>query len=534
MDEDVRVMLAKEMVYLKNLSWPTCDIDAIRSYGSIDIKKAFKEFVLVDGTSDYNKQYAQVVDNPEKNLTDAFTDVKYLVSNYPAVAAGGAVFKSLYGIRQMSDIDIFFYGDISESAARTALDNILHYFQDKYESIAFERNQNVTNVIIGQDNGDYPKSVKYQFIHRVFPTKISIIGGFDLNCSSVYYDGDYYTTPLGAYCVGTKLNIFNYYRTSPSYEYRIRKYSGYYCNTLLVNTSQSKIGIVVGTAYRSDEVFYTKNTRLSVYPQRDNRRRINGFNIQFCYRNKPANDDDNVIVGDYGAVTSDKYKIANGRIAASGRADCVVWRSSTVEGLSNAKIEYEVDKKILCQTKNENIHTLAEAAPLLQFLDPAIKNQNLINLLKNGAFKWIGKDALPELAEQVVKYLSCTATNDIYSRAGLKIQLNPKEMLREINRQYTDIINGRITPTIEKAKADALAQNGTWSIAMTRRKWSASMLPHTDIPIREFFMPNIYEPLLLGIPENVETLLRLMVYKKTGLWSYISKDVLSIIMEHML
>ncbi len=534
MDEEVRVMLAKEMVYLKNLSWPTCDIDAIRSYNGVDITKAFKKYVLVNGYDDFQHEHKTVVVNPEENLLKSFKDVKYIVSKYPVIAAGGAVFKSLFNINQYSDIDLFFYGNISEAVARATLDEILQYFQEKYESVMFERNQNVTNVIIGDDEGDYKKTVKYQFVHRVFPTKISIIGAFDLNCSSVYYDGEYYTTPLGAFCVGTKLNIFNYYRTSPSYEYRIRKYSGYYCSTLLTNTSISAIAKVVGNSNHSDEIFYTKSTRLSVYPVRDAKRRTVGYAARFCYRNKPTNDDDNVIVGDYGAVTSSKFKISNARVAASGRADCVIWRSATVEGLSNAKIEYEVDKKILCNTKNEHIMTLAEAAPLLQFLDPAIKNQKLIQLLKNGANKWIGPEALPGLAEQVVRYLSCTATNDIYSRAGLNIQVNSKDLLREINRQYTDIITNRIVPVIAKAKADALAQNGTWAIAMSRRKWSASMLPHTDIPIREFFMQNIYEPLLLGIPENIETLLRLFVRNKVGPWSYIPKDVLTIIIEKLI
>lgn len=535
MDEEVRKMLAKEMVYLKNLSWPTCDIDAIRSYSTVAIKGAFKRYILVNGISDYMRAHETVSVNPEENLLKAFADVKFLVSTYPVIAAGGAVFKSLYNIRQASDVDLFFYGNISESAAQTALDSILRYFEGKYDSVMFERNQNVTNVIVGDNTGDYTKSVKYQFVHRVFPTKISIIGAFDLNCSSVYYDGDYYTTPLGAFCVGMKLNIFNYYRTSPSYEFRIRKYSGYYCNTLLTNTSTIKIGNIVGNSHRVDELFYTKQTRLSVYPERDAKRRTIGYNVQFSYRDKPANDDDNVIVGDYGAMTSDKFKINNARIAASGRADCIVWRSSTVDGLQNAKIEYEIDKKVLSKTKNEHISTLAEAAPLLQFLDPAIKNQKLLNLLKNSANKWIGAEALPKLAEQVVRYLSCTATNDIYARAGLdSSMMNPKDLLREINRQYTDIIVNRVTPVIAKAKEDALAKNGTWSIAMSRRKWSASMLPHTDIPIREFFMPNIYEPLLLGVPEHIETLLRLFVRHKCGVWSYIPKDVLTIIIEKLI
>lgn len=93
-----------------------------------------------------------------------------------------------------------------------------------------QRNEYVTTIHVEELCDFQTNSVvyMYQFIHRIYPDISSIIGGFDLSASAVAYDGDkIYTTPLGAWSIINKSIIIDMGRRSTSYEHRLRKYINY-------------------------------------------------------------------------------------------------------------------------------------------------------------------------------------------------------------------------------------------------------------------------------------------------------------------
>jgi hypothetical protein len=87
----------------------------------------------------------------------------------------------------------------------------------------------------------------YQFVHRIYPTAMHVIGGFDLGPSMMYYDGtNIYTNAFGAFCLANQVIIGDVSRRSTSYEYRIAKYMRTkYVSLVLCNTSAKKVAQLV-------------------------------------------------------------------------------------------------------------------------------------------------------------------------------------------------------------------------------------------------------------------------------------------------
>jgi len=93
-----------------------------------------------------------------------------------------------------------------------------------------QRNEYVTTLHVEElcDCYENAKVYMYQFIHRIYPDISSIIGGFDLSASAVAYNGkEICTTPLGAWSLINRSLIIDMGRRSTSYEHRLLKYSKY-------------------------------------------------------------------------------------------------------------------------------------------------------------------------------------------------------------------------------------------------------------------------------------------------------------------
>lgn len=126
-----------------------------------------------------------------------------------------------------TDVDIFFY-NTSEKEATEILEFCVATIVSKasqnglFSSARVERKLNVTNVVVKLNRNDQRV---YQFIHRVYPTLGSILGGFDLGPCMVGYNGkDIVATPLGAWSLVKNAIIVDLSRRSTSFEYRILKY----------------------------------------------------------------------------------------------------------------------------------------------------------------------------------------------------------------------------------------------------------------------------------------------------------------------
>lgn len=100
------------------------------------------------------------------------------------------------------------------------------------ESVRVERAAKYTNVTLMKYNamsavffGKTQRSVIYQFIHRIYPSFDSILGGFDVPLSMFGYDGNHiYSTPIGNFCARHNIIIADLSRRSETFERRLIKY----------------------------------------------------------------------------------------------------------------------------------------------------------------------------------------------------------------------------------------------------------------------------------------------------------------------
>jgi len=200
-------------------------------------------------------------------------------------ACGGSICRILYTNKVQSvakhDIDFFFYNLNSVHDANILRENCLLFIIEnskrfigtlRYENkgtmgetqqtvINIEyyiiRNEYVTTlyvvleVVVNDDHGtgrfygkrhtnkyeeeyDYTVQYTYQFIHRIYPSIDTILGGFDIGSCMVALTSsidqpsklELYTIPLGAWSIVNTSIIVDMQRRSTSYEYRLSKYHG--------------------------------------------------------------------------------------------------------------------------------------------------------------------------------------------------------------------------------------------------------------------------------------------------------------------
>jgi len=165
------------------------------------------------------------------------------------VVAGGSIFQSLHHA-WTDDVDFFFVDENQERLTRAdsdsevkavydrALASIISYLTNRWfndplngnydedDSIVYvARGEFVTTIYLSRGNGN---EYKYQFIHRMYPSVGSILGGFDLGPAMVAYDGaQIVATELGAWSSLARTLIIDISRRSTSFEYRLKKYSRY-------------------------------------------------------------------------------------------------------------------------------------------------------------------------------------------------------------------------------------------------------------------------------------------------------------------
>jgi hypothetical protein len=153
------------------------------------------------------------------------------------------------------DVDFFFHG-VDPEEADQLLASLVNYILDNYEAAYaskvksvhairsssvyahIERRQYVTNVLISSrrdrtmengknlhDSSSIHFTQVYSFIHRLYPTLGSIIGGFDLGPCMVAYDGRHvYATELGAWSMVNTLMILDISTRSTTFSKRLIKY----------------------------------------------------------------------------------------------------------------------------------------------------------------------------------------------------------------------------------------------------------------------------------------------------------------------
>lgn len=136
------------------------------------------------------------------------------------IIAGGAVMRSILGIEERSDADIFIYG-LDEKEATQKMDRLIHavcqYHDSQNEPITIYRSKHCITVDAG--------GIEYQFILRLYETAAEVVQSFDLESCQVYSDGEQiWITETGKFAYETGSIVFYHTRRSPSYTRRCKKY----------------------------------------------------------------------------------------------------------------------------------------------------------------------------------------------------------------------------------------------------------------------------------------------------------------------
>jgi hypothetical protein len=137
----------------------------------------------------------------------------------------------------------FFFVNVSIERAGQMLEEIAAIFDSKSLSVEgrpSEKARRVENECVTTFVHQYHV---YQFVHRIYPSAMHVIGGFDLGPSMIYYDGKTMrTSAFGAFCIANLVIIGDVSRRSTSYESRIAKYvRTKSVRLLLCNTTAEKI-----------------------------------------------------------------------------------------------------------------------------------------------------------------------------------------------------------------------------------------------------------------------------------------------------
>ena len=172
---------------------------------------------------------------PIETLRKCFLLMERILMMAPGsvAVAGGAVYKALCGFHldNDTDLDVFFHSMTYEDAEIKLKAFILQIIKENPGLVYVTRNAMVTTMYVRTEDQRaefFWEGKKYQFVHRVYPNKSCIIGGFDLDCSAVLYDGhEIYGTPLFTFTYSREILLADLSRLSTSHADRVRKYLRY-------------------------------------------------------------------------------------------------------------------------------------------------------------------------------------------------------------------------------------------------------------------------------------------------------------------
>lgn len=220
-------------------------------------KDEFFDYPIDDERGIFDYDWSTVEERAIQSIEISFPLITALLLAFGGkiIAAGGAITRVLLidipegtDDNDGCDIDLFFVdpevqrSDLSDEHKRRRYNDLLvaaiaflsNAWLERTErrGIVFVlRNNHVTTVYLSDIQLNL--NIKYQFIHRVYPSLASVLGGFDLGPSMVAFDGHHIVaTELGAWSALARTIIVDIGRRSTSFEYRLVKYAKF-CHVLL-------------------------------------------------------------------------------------------------------------------------------------------------------------------------------------------------------------------------------------------------------------------------------------------------------------
>ena len=539
--KEVTDLLTQDSYYRKLQKWPLLVLDdeslcILRRDVGDDI------FTVSYGYRGYNNSHIKFkMSDMKANIDVNFPNINKLLLKFSEhlVVCGGAVLKAIFG-NSGGDVDLFFYNLTVEHANEmrmAAIEYLVHLWIEESSSATYyiKRNEYTTTLVIVDNNNIY----EYQFIHRIYPDISSIIGGFDLSICMVAYDGkQIYATPLGAWSVKNVSIIIDTKRRSTSFEYRLQKYNRGF-RIIFPGISNNLV----------------ENFRNNGSPERQMINKIREISKDYGYEYEENWGDLKFIGGrkfEHSSYNIQKevdifpcinlrgYRIGTQIYDRKNIEDRLINKISDYNSLSShPKCFADINAQ---QLRSDNLHTVSSILKL--DIDKNIKDQ-LINDIYNPNLL-IDESVISKFNDRVDKirtpykhrydgYGKIEDQNiDFYRLLKCFGKLTPKVIeLRDTDEyyQYRDIVVNKMMTNAEICMKNLIGIK--WITQDPGRQWTSSINPIIADP-RDWYGKH-YEPVLTGIPEEIESCLRLMRLEKTqSLWTMINDDIFREICLHLL
>lgn len=470
MDEKIKKILERDMAYRKMCRWPLVRVD------KWEFKLLDKISIMKAGFYLYEAQERPWV---TKGLSECFPHLDYLLSSYNLCAAGGAIYKDIIKIKQKGDVDLFFYNCTVDTATRQLVE-IADYFSGLGFRILYSTN--CTTISLGKEI--------YQFIHRIYPTKDSIIGGFDLGTCHVLYDGkNYLATPLGEFCISHRVNIFDTSRRSTSYEHRLIKYNWNYASSILF--------VSLNTNFIAESTMIFPKVELSKYLTLIRRfGRINYLQATCAAKS------------DY-TLESKQIKCTeiNYTNLLFGK-NCLQWESDGIKVTVPEQFDIRYNRSSFINVFQRHLCGYRDFNAIIRNYSKYFEPSVLIGFIKK--IKAVSNDEVDtEITDKTLP------------------------ILQEVQQYLLAKVQPKVDAFNKSIQTNGPLSKIVWITENPGRQWTSSINP-TFSKASDYFNPLVYKPFPIGVDFRVETLIRLFTKHKVGVFQYITRDTLKLIFYHML
>ena len=404
------------------------------------------------------------------------------------ILAGGSVSKAIWGeknkLGSISDVDFFMINvENPDGLLRDVCQMLVGLCKKDRIGYLFSRNQNVTSLLITDDRQTRDDELdesewenligcplfKIQFIHRVYPSPMHVLGGFDI--PSAYYDGhNIYTNSLGLFFIAHRIIFLDPSRRSTSYSARLKKYVKRGCSIIITNVDRKTV-----TQQFNSSIFIDSEDQ-PFNPCKDLKTKI--FNagdeiISIFPNGWHANN------GDYDSRENMEYwKTENAYLALIGKIDHISWYGTSVESIfDKPKIQWMLSRFLTIPKKNEFM-------------------KNVVKISISLAHKWFG-DTEHSFRE---KYVDYDIENFLHRATELK----------------SDIETG-INLAVEKCQGGQVRYIRDNPGA---QYWTSAINPIVE-NVREYYHPRMQNIMRIGIPDEMFAIIYLGWRQKEGIFKNI-------------
>jgi len=552
----VKRILIRDWISRKQRSWPLVPCSEFGNFKTIT--ETEKELFSVTNSYYYRKQIDEIdkIPTSETNYIEAlyktFPQLKQILTKYgnKLAVCGGILARILTDNYEDSyiDVDIFFYNTnkdealailedcvslITLGALHEKVDNKSDNKNKRSTSVRIEHRLNVTNVIVftPERHEESFKSIKvYQFIHRIYPTLDSIIGGFDLGPCMIAFDGKHiYGTELGAWSIMKKALIVDTTRRSTSFEYRIIKYKNMGFNVVFPGIDPN---ITLGRSQNELDSKYEK--LIEFLKQNELRLRISP---------------DEGSIRDF--ITSIPKHLELNEIKIHESKKRLLRRHVYFNKLIK-ETNGVIPDKILKRFSDYSSFIITGIIP--NAIGTMLRCNNLANIFTFVSFEteYMAPDILGAVTHSTIlkefrklyetpklKHDGDTFHIDItytpnYERRPLvskfaefagKLELGLFTNRDTFCEEVENTLTSRLIENVEICEKNLTGIN--WITENPGRQWTSSINPIMESP-REFYKQH-YRPFVIGIPKNVETIFRLIMKRR----KLLSKDLLGIVFQKL-